>query len=324
MKKIYRTVLLLTVFIFLSTYNPKNLNSISEKNHILFKIQKIEILNNFLVEKSEIEKKLNEIYNKNIFLVKRSDIEQPLKKIDFLEKIEVKKKYPNTIIVFGGPNYDVDAEGQEEFLKTHQDIDIHIAGEGEEPLRQLHTAIIEGDDWKSVRGLSYLDDNGEFVSNPDGDLLENIDDVPMFPYELFKSPRYDRGFINSARGCPYKCNYCSQRLLTGLTYRWHSEERVVENLRILIEDYGQKDITFYDDNFSVNKKRVFDLCDRIVAAGLHKKCGFERPEPSCEAARPWKHRQTSPSDVSDRTGPIPGPHGVPTDPATSIFRHFGS
>jgi len=99
MKKIYRTVLLLTVFIFLSTYNPKNLNSISEKNHILFKIQKIEILNNFLVEKSEIEKKLNEIYNKNIFLVKRSDIEQPLKKIDFLEKIEVKKKYPNTIIV---------------------------------------------------------------------------------------------------------------------------------------------------------------------------------------------------------------------------------
>ena len=99
MKKIYKTVLLLTVFIFLSTYNPKNLSSISEKNHTLFKIKKIEILNNFLVEKSEIEKKLNEIYNKSIFLVKRSDIEQPLKKIDFLEKIEVKKKYPNTIIV---------------------------------------------------------------------------------------------------------------------------------------------------------------------------------------------------------------------------------
>ena len=99
MKKIYKTVLLLTVFIFLSTYNSKNLSSISEKNHTLFKIKKIEILNNFLVEKSEIEKKLNEIYNKNIFLVKRSDIEQPLKKIDFLEKIEVKKKYPNTIMV---------------------------------------------------------------------------------------------------------------------------------------------------------------------------------------------------------------------------------
>ena len=84
MKKIYRTALLLTIFIFLSTYNPKNLNLISEKNYTLFKIQKIEILNNFLVEKNEIEKKLNEIYDKNIFLVKRSDIELPLKKIDFL------------------------------------------------------------------------------------------------------------------------------------------------------------------------------------------------------------------------------------------------
>ena len=53
MKKIYKTVLLLTVFIFLSTYNPKNLNLISEKNYTLFKIQKIEILNNFLVDKNK-------------------------------------------------------------------------------------------------------------------------------------------------------------------------------------------------------------------------------------------------------------------------------
>ena len=99
MKKIYRSALLLLVFIFLSTFNPKKLDIFSENKPKLFKIQKIEILNNFLVEKSEIEKKLNEIYNKNIFLVKRSDIEQPLKKINFLEKIEVKKKYPNTIVV---------------------------------------------------------------------------------------------------------------------------------------------------------------------------------------------------------------------------------
>ncbi len=99
MKKIYRTILLLLIFTFLSTYNPKNLNLASEKNNILFQIQKIEILNNLLVEKNEIEKKLEEIYNKNIFLIKRSDIEQPLKEIDFLEKVEVKKKYPNTVIV---------------------------------------------------------------------------------------------------------------------------------------------------------------------------------------------------------------------------------
>ena len=99
MKKLYRIALLLIVFIFLSTYNAKNLDLISEKKPTFFEIQNIEIINNFLIEKNEVEEKLSTIYNKNIFLVKRSDIEQPLKKIDFLEKIEVKKKYPNTIIV---------------------------------------------------------------------------------------------------------------------------------------------------------------------------------------------------------------------------------
>ena len=99
MKKLYRIVLLLIVFIFLSTYNPHRLDLISEENNALFKIQNIEILNNFLVKKSEIKEKLNKIYNKNIFLIKREDIEQPLKEINFLEKIEVKKKYPSTVII---------------------------------------------------------------------------------------------------------------------------------------------------------------------------------------------------------------------------------
>ena len=83
--------LLLVIFIFLSTFNPKEFNWTSKKNNVLFKIQNIEIKNNFLIKKSEIESKLNNIYNKNIFFMKRLDIEKPLKEIAFLEKIEVKK-----------------------------------------------------------------------------------------------------------------------------------------------------------------------------------------------------------------------------------------
>ena len=99
MKKLYRIALLLIVFIFLSTYNTKNLDLISEKKPTFFEIQNIEIINNFLVEKNEIEAKLSTVYNKNIFLIKGSDIEGSLKEIDFLKKIEVKKKYPNTVII---------------------------------------------------------------------------------------------------------------------------------------------------------------------------------------------------------------------------------
>ena len=99
MKKLYRILLLIIVLIFLSTYNPSEFNLILQKNNTFLKIQKIEIVNNSLIKDSEIKEKLSKIYNKNIFLIKRKDIEDPLKEINFLEKIEVKKKYPNTIIV---------------------------------------------------------------------------------------------------------------------------------------------------------------------------------------------------------------------------------
>ena len=99
MKKLYRILLLIIVLIFLSTYNPSEFNLILQKNNTFLKIQKIEIVNNSLIKDSEIKEKLSKIYNKNILLIKRKDIEDPLKEINFLKKIEVKKKYPNTIIV---------------------------------------------------------------------------------------------------------------------------------------------------------------------------------------------------------------------------------
>ena len=99
MKKLYRIVLLIIVLIFLSTYSPSGFNLILQKDNTFLKIQRIEIVNNSLIKDSEIKEKLSKIYNKNIFLIKRKEIEDPLKEINFLEKIEVKKKYPNTIIV---------------------------------------------------------------------------------------------------------------------------------------------------------------------------------------------------------------------------------
>mgnify|MGYP001394055253 CR=1 FL=1 len=99
MKKFYKIILLLTVLIFLSTFNPKELNLLKKKSNTLFKIENIEVKNNFLTNKNEIEEKLKVILKENIFFIKREDIEKPLKEIDFLQNIEVKKKYPNTILI---------------------------------------------------------------------------------------------------------------------------------------------------------------------------------------------------------------------------------
>ena len=181
-----------------------------------------------------------------------------------------KETLPDCIVIMGGIH--VTSLPEEPFEAGC--VDIVVRGEGEETLRQLYFCLRKGKDWKKIKGITFRNKEGKLVNNPDGDLIENIDDLPMFPYEMFSHPKYEMGFITSARGCPYKCSYCSQRLSTGLTYRWHSESRIVETLKILIEKYNQKYILFFDDNFSVNKQRVIKLCESIVQAGLHEKCSF--------------------------------------------------
>ena len=99
MKRFYRIFLLIIVFVFLSTYNPNKFEVNLENNSTFFKIEKIIISNNLLINKDDILTKLNQVYGKNIFLIKRKDIEESLENIIFLKKIEVKKKYPDTITI---------------------------------------------------------------------------------------------------------------------------------------------------------------------------------------------------------------------------------
>ena len=99
MKKLYLIIILLVAFTFLTTYSPNEFNVFHPKKNIFFKIQNIKIINNHLIDENKIIEKLTEIYEKNILFIERNDIERPLKSIEFLEKIEVKKKYPNTIII---------------------------------------------------------------------------------------------------------------------------------------------------------------------------------------------------------------------------------
>ena len=70
MKKFYRIILFLIILIFLSTFNPKERGLIPKKNDDFFKIENIEIKNNFLIKKSEVKEKLSNVYKKNIFLSK--------------------------------------------------------------------------------------------------------------------------------------------------------------------------------------------------------------------------------------------------------------
>ena len=99
MKTFYKIFLLIISLVFLTTYNPNKFEKSLEKNNDFFRIKKIIIINNYLIKKENIISKLNLLYSKNIILIKRKDIEESLENVNFLKKIEVKKKYPDTIIV---------------------------------------------------------------------------------------------------------------------------------------------------------------------------------------------------------------------------------
>ena len=99
MKKLYKIILLLTILIFLTTYSPNKVTFFNKNNNFFFKIQNIEITNNNKINKTDIINKLNHIYNKNILFISNNDISESLKTVNYLEKIEVKKKYPDTIVI---------------------------------------------------------------------------------------------------------------------------------------------------------------------------------------------------------------------------------
>ena len=99
MKKIYKLIILLISLLFLTTYTTKEISSFSTQKKSIFQIKKIKIKNNYLISSEEISEKVKMIKNKNIFLIKKEEVEQPLNNINYLDKIEVKKKYPDTIII---------------------------------------------------------------------------------------------------------------------------------------------------------------------------------------------------------------------------------
>jgi len=178
----------------------------------------------------------------------------------------IKTEFPDATVIFGGLH---PTTLPEEALATGY-CDYVVRGEGEEIMLKLHQAIRGNGDATELLGLSFIKE-GMIINNPEAPLIPDINTIPQFPNHLFNHPKYDRGFLTSSRGCPYRCSYCSQRLLTGTTYRYKSADYIVDELDTIVNKYNQKMVGFYDDNFCLKPRRVHEICDKIIERGLHKK-----------------------------------------------------
>lgn len=183
----------------------------------------------------------------------------------------IKKINKDSIIIAGGIHPTVAAD---EVLQEGV-IDFVVRGEGEVALLEILTNIKNGthNKIKDIKGVSYIDEEGRIVHNPK-DKPFDVNELPMFPYNLFSQKHYDMGFILSSRGCPFDCIFCSQRAITKGKYRPRENHAVINELKYLIEEKGIRNITFFDDLFTGHKKRVFTLCDMIIEHDFHNKCSF--------------------------------------------------
>lgn len=184
----------------------------------------------------------------------------------------IKKIDPKVITVLGGIHPTVLPDE----VALQKGVDIVIRGEGEITLKELLTKIKNKKNYRNIKGISYKKGD-KVVHNDPGPMIENLDDIPPFPYEIFaknldKYPNF--AGIFGSRGCPYGCTFCSSRSISGRKYRFHSVDRIIHEIKTLHYDYHQDTIHLMDDNIAVHKIHFKELCDRIIAEGLNKKITF--------------------------------------------------
>lgn len=185
---------------------------------------------------------------------------------------ELKRIEPAIVTVFGGPQASCTAEVT---LKTMDFVDYINTGEGENTVVPLFSGILRGEgDLNVIPGLHYrkegqLFHNNELVPLCDLNSLPYWDDrlLPVEDPEVLKDQYYFMP-IDIGRGCPYNCTFCCTGYFWRRVYRMKSTDEIIADIKYYKEKYGIRSFWFTHDAFTVNKKLVTEICDRILEEKL--------------------------------------------------------
>lgn len=221
----------------------------------------------FMKDWGEFEKKLQK-YNPDIVGL---SFASPIAHLGFKAAEIVKKRWPSSFTVAGGPHPTV-APSQ---TIENEFIDAIVTGEGETALARL-VAAISGEGSLEAVPSTWYKKRGQIAHNEQAEFIANLDDLPFPDRKFIDMGRYIRVTraipIHVARGCPFNCFFCqpTQRRLFGQKVRFRSPDNVVAEMLALREEYPQKNymFSFQADTFTVSKKWVLELCDKIVANNL--------------------------------------------------------
>jgi anaerobic magnesium-protoporphyrin IX monomethyl ester cyclase len=174
------------------------------------------------------------------------------------------------LLVTGGPLPTCDPEP---FLKH---FDVVVRGEGEKTMLDLVNVYEEKSELNTVAGIVYKKDSN-LVFTPHREFTKELDRIPFPARELLPNESYIRygkkkyGYsittVMSTRGCPFRCEFCSNVVFGG-SYRERSPENVVDEIESALA-LGYDRISFADDVFTMKKERVVKVCREIKRRGLN-------------------------------------------------------
>lgn len=214
------------------------------------------------LSKEKIIKRLNEFKPEYVLYTSITDNFQ-----DTLSWIkEIKKEY-NKPVIIGGPHMEIYPK---ETL-THECINYGVVGDGWETLPELLDALEHKKDLTKVKGIVFRED-GKVILTEDRPKRVGLEDVPFPARDLLPNEKYDTALSKArpitimitALGCPFRCTYCC----TDTKLRTRSPEHIIAEVEECINKYGIKEIEFYDETFTVNRKKMKRFLDLIEEKGL--------------------------------------------------------
>lgn len=175
-----------------------------------------------------------------------------------------KKVMPQVKIVVGGPEVGPQAES---YLKANPSIDYVVRGEGEATFFELLQHLVNGKGKLSdVLGLTYREGR-KVLSNPERPLIEDLDEIPSPYLTGVLVPQDHATYLETFRGCPYKCAYCYEG--KGYSHlRFFSEGRIKAEVEKVANHPGVRSFSFVDPVFNLTKKRLRRVARLVEESNL--------------------------------------------------------
>ena len=162
-------------------------------------------------------------------------------------------------VIMGGPHVTFLTE------EALEHCDYVIRGEGEQALMSFIDAWETDKDFSSVPNLSYKPGD-QIIHIPNAPPIHNLDSLPYPDFtDALDKPRLfmPRTIpVQTSRGCPFDCTFCSVTGMFGRRYRYRSTENIITELRRY--NSRKNEIFFYDDNFTADRKRAKELLQTMI------------------------------------------------------------